>query len=123
MFDKDLVKEILKQIHTSALTIESRFEPISKVDDFTESQQGMEKLDAICMQLITIGENLKNLDKVTEGKLLSKHEAIDWKAAMRMRDIISHHYFDIDAEVVFDVCQNKIGLLAKTVKQILEELK
>jgi len=123
MFDKDLVQEILTQIHTSALTIESRFEPINKVDDFTESPQGMEKLDAICMQLITIGENLKNLDKVTEGKLLSKHETFDWKAAMRMRDIISHHYFDIDAEVVFDVCQNKIGLLARTVKQILEELK
>lgn len=123
MYDKDLVQEILKQIHASALTIESRFEPINKVDDFTESHQGMEKLDAICMQLITIGENLKNLDKITEGKLLSQHETIDWKAAMRMRDIISHHYFDIDAEVVFDVCQNKISLLAKTVKQILEELK
>jgi hypothetical protein len=33
----------------------------------------MEKLDAICMQLIAIGEALKNLDKITADSLLSKY--------------------------------------------------
>ena len=25
-----------------------------------------------------------------------------------MRDIISHHYFDVDAEIIYEVCKNKI---------------
>ncbi|MCX6583247.1 MAG: DUF86 domain-containing protein [Candidatus Aminicenantes bacterium] len=39
-----------------------------------------------------------------------------------MRDIITHHYFDLDAEVVFDVCENHIEDLAKTINKILEQL-
>jgi len=36
-------------------------------DDFLVSEPGLEKLDAICMQLIAIGESLKNLDKITNN--------------------------------------------------------
>ena len=31
------------------------------------------------MLLITIGENLKNLDKVTHGQLLSEYPEIEWE--------------------------------------------
>lgn len=61
----------------------------------------MEKLDAICMQLIAIGEALKNLDKITNDSLLPNYPQIDWKKVKGMRDIISHHYFDIDAEAIY----------------------
>ena len=30
-----------------------------------------------------------------------------------MRDIITHHYFDVDAEAIFDVCQNHIDKIEK----------
>jgi len=33
------------------------------VNYFTVTPEGMEKLDSICMQLIAIGESLKNIDK------------------------------------------------------------
>jgi len=59
MYDRELALEILTQIYNSTQTILKRFEPIKTVDDFTGSDAGMEKLDAICMQLIAIGEGLK----------------------------------------------------------------
>jgi uncharacterized protein with HEPN domain len=34
------------------------------------------------MMLIVIGESLKNLDKITEGTLLSQYPEVDWKKAM-----------------------------------------
>jgi len=37
-----------------------------------------------------------------------------------MRDIITHHYFEIDAEIIFEVCQNKIKPLHDTIKNILD---
>jgi uncharacterized protein with HEPN domain len=82
----------------------------------------MEKLDSICMQLIAIGESLKNFDKVTSKKVLSKYPEINWKRVIGMRDIITHHYFDVDAEAIYDVCQNHVYKLKKTISKILKEI-
>jgi uncharacterized protein with HEPN domain len=73
-------------------------------------------------RLIAIGEALKNLDKVTNKSLLPKYPRIDWKKAKDMRDIISHHYFETDVEVICDVCKNHIPDLAQTINKMIREL-
>lgn len=120
--DKELIKEILHQINNALDVILYRFEPVKKVSDFTNSPKGMEKLDSICMQLIAIGESVKKIDKITEGKLFSKYSSIDWKGIKGMRDIISHHYFDVDAEIIYEVCKNKIPELKDTIGKILKTI-
>ena len=122
MYDHDLVYEILEQILTASNRIERRFVGISSPDDFLVSEAGVDKLDAICMMLIAIGENLKNLDKITGGTILTQYPEMDWKGAKGMRDIISHHYFDVDAEVVFFICKDRIPFLLETVKRIQDSL-
>jgi uncharacterized protein with HEPN domain len=122
MFDKELVKDILLQVYEATQKILKRFEPIRSANDFTNSEYGMEKLDAICMQLIAIGESIKNLEKITENDFLGRYPEIEWKKIKGMRDIISHHYFDVDAEVIYDVCKNHINDLAVTIKKMLEKL-
>lgn len=122
MYDKDLATEILSQILKALNTVVERFSPINAVGDFTGSPDGMEKLDGICMQLIAIGEGLKNIDKVTNNSLLPNYPEINWKGAKAMRDIISHHYFEIDADVIYEVCQNKIQPLRDTIKRMLDQL-
>ncbi len=123
MYDKELVVEVLGQIRTASQTILGRFEAIKTVSDFTDSPAGLEKLDSICMQLIAIGESLKKLDKITENSLLPKYSQIDWKKAKGLRDIISHQYFDVNAEAIFDVCKTKIKPLNDTITQIIDNLK
>jgi len=122
MFDREFVLEILEQIHEASQRVLKRFEPIRSVDDFTNSESGMEKLDAICMQLVAIGESLKNLDKITENELLARYPEIEWKKIKGMRDIISHHYFDIDAEVIFDVCEKHFKTLKETIHKMMTDL-
>lgn len=82
----------------------------------------MEKLDAICMQLIAIGEALKNIDKITDNSLLPKYAEIEWKQVKGMRDVISHHYFDIDAEAIYKVCTDHIEQLSQVKKKIIVEV-
>ena len=120
MFDKELINEILSQIITAANRIVRRSENIVSPDDFLISEDGIDKLDAICMMLITIGESLKNIDKITDGTLLNQYPEIDWKGSKGMRDIISHHYFDLNAEIVFPICKNHIPELLKTVIKMKE---
>jgi len=120
-FNKLLVKEIIGQLIHSAETIQKRSRSIKSPDDYLRNDRNLEKLDAACMQLIAIGESIKNLDKVTSGKLLKKYPEFEWKKAMAMRDILSHHYFDINSEIVCQVCKEEIPVLKKILARILEE--
>jgi len=121
MYDEELVKEILCQIADSIKKIQRRFQLIKNSDDFLDSEEGQDKLDSICMQLIAIGESLKNIDKITEGKLLIKYSEIEWKKAKGMRDIITHHYFDLDAEIVFSVCKDEIPAMNTTIRKMIDD--
>lgn len=105
MYDKELVCDILHQILEAGQNVITRFKPVKKVDAFTNTPEGMEKLDSICMLLIAIGESLKKIDKITNRSLLKQYPEIDWQGAKGLRDIISHQYFDIDADEIFLVCK------------------
>ena len=122
MHDRELCLEVLRQIEGAAIKIGSRFQAIHQPSDFTDTPAGVEKLDSICMMLIVIGESLKNLEKISGGKLLSQYPEVDWKKAMGMRDIITHHYADLHAETVFYTCKRKIPPLLEAVRKITLDL-
>jgi len=122
MYDKSLVIEILTQISNAVQVTLHRFEVVDSESYFTDTPAGMEKLDSICMQLIAIGESLKNIDKITNKELLAKYPQIDWKGAKGMRDIISHHYFDVDAKEIYNVCDTKLEKLLEVIELIRKEL-
>jgi len=122
MRNKELVIEVLRQIETAAQKVAHRFQAIDKPADFTDSTAGVEKMDAICMMLIVIGESLKSLDKITAQQFLSQYPDVDWKKAKGMRDIITHHYADIHAETVYYTCERKIPLLLVTIQKMIKGL-
>ena len=96
---------------------------ISSVDDFYGSESGMILLDSVCMKLVAVGESIKNLDKITNKQLLINYPSINWKDIMGMRDIIVHHYFDIDATIVFATLRNEILPLYETIEVMLCDLR
>ncbi|MDP3302423.1 MAG: DUF86 domain-containing protein [Sulfuricurvum sp.] len=122
MFKSEQVLVILEQINDALKTIVLRFKPVDSVDYFTDSPEGKEKLDGICMQLIAVGESLKKIDKLTDKKLLQEYSQIDWAGAKGVRDIISHHYFDIDAEEIYWICDQQIESMQHAIEQIIVDL-
>lgn len=122
MFDRELALQALAQIQNAADTVLNRFRPVGSAYDFTDSPAGMEKFDSICMQLIVIGEGLKNLDKITSGELLKCYPQVDWKKAKGLRDVITHKYFDVNTEAIFDVCKTQVPLLYDTINRIVNDL-
>lgn len=122
MYDKEIIIEILNNIEWSINLIISRSSDIHNYEDFFKDDEGLTKLDSVCMQFINIGEALKEIDKITLNELLTKYPEIDWKAAKGMRDVITHHYFDIDAEIVFETIREKLPELHKTIKKIIVDL-
>jgi len=117
-----LVKEVLRQIETAICTIEERFKSVNSVDYFLDTPQGQERLDGLCMLFIAIGESLKNIDKLTDKKLLTQYNNVDWKAIKGMRDILSHHYFDMNAEAIYNVCEDELDELHTTISYIIADI-
>lgn len=122
MSKQNMLFDILNQILEAAQRVSKRFEFVDSVEFFDNSAAGMEKLDAICMLLIAIGESIKKIDKITDRTLLKKYPQVDWKGVKGMRDIISHHYFDIDAEEIYWVCENNVPELIRTLQQIIVDV-
>lgn len=116
----DLLRSTLAEIEFSIKLIQKRFAGIKQSSDFLADENGLEKLDSISMRLIAIGEGFKNIDKLTDKKLLANYSQIDWKGIKGIRDILSHHYFDMDSEVIFEICDTKLDELLVVVRQMLK---
>ena len=116
--DKSTTLELLNFVLESMRLIHRRFEPIGSGDDFLENDDGLDRLDAISMRIQSIGEALKNLYKREEALLLQVEDKNYWSTIIKARDFISHHYVDLDAETIFDICENELDILEKNVKKL-----
>jgi uncharacterized protein with HEPN domain len=123
MYDVSLVKERLGQIRDALLRIQNRFSAINSPEDFEFNDSNRDKLDAIAMMLIVVGESFKKIDKETGGKLLSLYPQIDWKGIKGVRDVLAHDYFDIDMEEIYKICLKDVPALLDVVQGILREIK
>ena len=123
MFDKEMVLESLQNIRSALQMIQERAEPIKCSDDFVISPSGTLRLDAVCMNLIALGEAVKGLDKMTKGEFLPNYPQIYWSGVMRMRDKIAHHYFEVDPEVVFVTIQENIPPMIPVIEQMIRDIR
>jgi len=122
MYDQELLDEKLHQISDALSRVARRFENIHSSDDFLDSEHGVDMLDSICMMLIAVGENFKSIDRHTDGKLLAKYPDINWKGVKGVRDVISHQYFNIDAEEIYYICSHDLEQLQTTVNTMIDDL-
>ena len=122
MHNEELLYYSLKRI---ASTIERIIDKSKNIDDaqyYVLSPIGMERLESTCMLLLAIGESIKGIDKMTQKRLFQNYPEVDWKGVMGIRDIIAHHYFDIDESIVFDVVKNKLPGMLETINKMIEDI-
>lgn len=122
MYDPEVLVEKLSTLLEALERIPRRFADIAAPADFYASDAGVDKMDAICMILIAVGEELKNIDRKTEGKLLSRYPGVRWRGAMGVRDVLAHGYFQVNAEQLFDICRNDIPAMIETVKAMINDM-
>lgn len=123
MCKSKIIESLLKKIFQTVERILANSETITSPSFYLLTPSGMERLESTCMLLIAIGEGVKGVDKLTDKKLLSFYPEMDWKGVMVMRDIIAHHYFDLDAEIVYDVIKHDLPKLKDVLQQIIDDLK
>jgi len=110
--------ELLEFIQESIELIQKRFKTIHSVDDFLDDDEGLEKLDSIILRIQTIGEALKNIEKHQKGFLEQVASREYWSNIIKLRDLISHHYIDIDAETIYMICDEKMEELERNIQKL-----
>lgn len=118
----EIILHALMKIEKAILTLQERTMVIKCADDFALTPAGTEKLDAACMLLIVIGESIKNLDRITNKQLLPTYPSIKWKQVMGVRDIIAHHYFDVDIDVIYQIIHDDLTPLLEAIRFFIKKM-
>jgi len=95
---------------------------VKTVDDYYLSSDGMQKLAASCMLIEAIGESIRQIDKITDGKLLPNRPEIPWEDVIGIRNHIAHGYFDIDGDIVLSVIQTELQPLQDAIRYFLKTI-
>ena len=114
----NLIYHILGQMIEACHLIMTWNDNIVEATDYTISPIGMEKMAASCMLIEAIGEGVKKIDKIVPEFLEEKSPETQWKQIMGLRNHIAHGYFDLDADIIFDVVKNEIPSLKETLQRI-----
>ena len=84
-------------------------------DEFTHDD---EKFDAVLRNLEIIGEAVKHVpDDVRD-----KYPKIKWRKIAGLRDIVAHEYFGISDELIWDIVENEIPSLRKSISALIKTL-
>ena len=118
MRDRTMVLELLLEIEEAIRRIERRFTGIISYEDFICNDHGLDRLDAIAMMLVAIGENINKLDKMIDKEIFERHPDIDWINIMGLRNILAHNYFSIDPQEIYQICSSEVKPLQQAIKII-----
>ena len=71
--------------------------------------------DAVVRNIEIIGEAAKHISDELRKQLPN----IEWRKVAGLRDMLAHAYFGIDNDILWDVVQNKVPHLAKSIADFL----
>jgi uncharacterized protein with HEPN domain len=107
----------------SLVFIKHILDSINDVEEYTKNISNKEKFfqkkvvcDAVIRKIEIMGEAVKNIPL----SFRNKYPKIPWKGVAGMRDKLSHLYFDIDLNRVWNVVKEDIPKLKKQIKEILK---
>jgi uncharacterized protein with HEPN domain len=73
--------------------------------------------DALLYRLLVIGEAVKAIP----AELLAQHPQVPWREIARLRDLLAHHYYRVDAQVIRRTVETPLLELQDAVAQMLAE--
>ena len=103
----------LQDVVVAADRVASYVEGVTR-DEFEADQM---RLDAVIRNLQVIGEAVKKIpDSIQKG-----YPSIPWHEIAGLRNRVTHVYFDVDINIIWDVVQFELPTLKTQIQRILKE--
>jgi len=99
-------------------SIEAIFSYISDMDK-DEFIQDRKTYSAVIREFEIIGEATKNLSE----DIIEKYNEIEWRDIVDFRNILIHEYFGVDFDIVWNVIQQDLPRLRRTIELIIQEIR
>lgn len=84
--------------------------------EFVQFKQKYIVVDAVVRNFEIIGEASKHIP----GEIIRKYPEIPWKKMYGLRNIVSHEYFGIDYEMIWEIAKNDLPKNLLDLKNIIE---
>lgn len=104
-------KVYLRDILEAINNIEKSLQGLSK----EEFKKNIDKIDATIMRVQVIGESIKKLPR----EFRNKYKNVEWDRIAKARDIISHSYFKVNLDIIWDLIKNKLQELKEAINKTL----
>ncbi|HKL31476.1 MAG TPA: HepT-like ribonuclease domain-containing protein [Tangfeifania sp.] len=102
----------------------SLIETIRKIEIYTKDYNSAEEFnnstrdfDASMMNFIVIGENVGKLSE----NIKKQYPQINWNKIYGFRNIIAHHYFGINVDIVWEIINNDLPTLKAHLEKMLKQ--
>lgn len=92
-----------------------RYTKDMSLDAFREDDR---TYDAVIRNLEILGEAARNLP----DEIKIKYDQVEWRAIIALRNIVTHAYFSVKDEIIWDVVSNKVHPLQIKIEEILSEI-
>ena len=105
------------------LYLQDILEAIVRIERYTAADTSVLEHDEPIQSLVLryvqiIGEAVRGLTP----ELKAKHPEVPWRAIVRTRNVLVHHYFDIDVPTVREIVERDLPALRPQIKAILDSL-
>ena len=94
------------------LYLDDMLEAKARIQEYTDKMtykeftQSKITIDAVIRNLEVIGETARKLPP----EIKKKSPEIEWRKIVAMRNVLTHEYFGVNTQIVWDVIQNKLTL-------------
>jgi uncharacterized protein with HEPN domain len=110
-------QERLTDISDAATQVGKAVEALERAEADGNDDEAQLAFDALLYRLVVIGEAVKALP----AYLLDRHPQIPWREIARLRDLLAHHYYRVDAKVIRRTVESPLADLRNAVAQLITE--
>ncbi len=109
--------ERLADILDAAERVSRATEALERAEADNKADEAQLAFDALLYRLVVIGEAVKSLPE----DLLARQAQVPWREIARLRDLLAHHYYRVEAHVIRRTVETPLSELKAAVTQLLAD--
>ncbi len=109
-------QERLRDISEAAEGVRKAVQALERAEAGSAEDEAQLAFDALLYRLVVIGEAVKSLP----AELLASQPQVPWSEIAKLRDLLAHHYYRVDAQIIRRTVDAPMEQLRDAVAQLID---
>ncbi len=121
-YNNKIILEILVNIEKLLESIIEKFEELNLNHNFLCEKNGLLKQDAVFDKLLEVENSFKEINRLGGSRFFSNYNHVPWNQVEITKNVLSYHHYNLDPEIIFEVCKKNITELLNIIKNTINNL-